>query len=363
MKKILLLVTLILGVAFAYDVDAVRLSKLPTYPMIRVTGVCETVDTTDETVWDLGGDYTYFTSATGLDIYSLSASDNAGAEVTIEASSSSASDNETYSEGAIAITFAGLDIYGNAISERITLNGVTTVNTTETFATVNTYTMEFGTRSEASGNILIEDADDANLDTFAEEGVTTDAIALDVSVLNTVKTGAQIVTVYGLDSTYKRISEEIALSGTTTVNLANDYLRVLSAEVTQVGTAGVASLDIAVLQENTTTTKSIILQANGKSMSGMYTIPLDYTGYITGYTISAGASEQDVEVNILVNDYDSDDTIWKVRDVVYTTDNGFVAKQLPFPIVVSEKGDIEITAGAGSTTKVSVELFIILELD
>jgi hypothetical protein len=76
------------------------------------------IDDSLETVWTEGGLYSYLTSATVLKISSSSANDTSAGT------------------GARTITISGLDANYDEISESVTLNGQTAVNTTQSFLRV-----------------------------------------------------------------------------------------------------------------------------------------------------------------------------------------------------------------------------------
>ena len=76
------------------------------------------IDDSLETIWSEGGLYSYLTSATVLKI------------------SSASTDDASAGTGARTITISGLDGSYNQISESVTLNGQTAVNTTNSFLRV-----------------------------------------------------------------------------------------------------------------------------------------------------------------------------------------------------------------------------------
>jgi len=99
-------------------------------------GINGDVGTSAETVWAQGGVYVYPTSATVMKI------------------SSSSADDAAAGTGARTIQIFGLDASYNEISETVTLNGQTAVNTTNSFLRIfRMYVVTAGSGATAAGTI------------------------------------------------------------------------------------------------------------------------------------------------------------------------------------------------------------------
>jgi len=94
---------------------AVARGKIPGITGLSISGYYATVDTNWQPIWDIGGAYTYFTSAQVVRVWSSSASDVN-----------------------VSITVIGLDSNYNVVSESVLLNnGTTGVLTTSQFLRIN----------------------------------------------------------------------------------------------------------------------------------------------------------------------------------------------------------------------------------
>lgn len=96
------------------------------------------INGTEETVWDAGGIYAYPTAATVMKV------------------SSGSTDDTAAGTGARTVVVSGLDGNYNEISETVTLNGQTAVNTVNSFLRVNrAYVATAGSGGTAAGNIYV----------------------------------------------------------------------------------------------------------------------------------------------------------------------------------------------------------------
>lgn len=103
---------------------------------IQVFGYNPDVDTSEESVWPDGGTVPHPTSASVLKI------------------SSSSTDDTSAGTGARTVVIGGLDADYNVISETVTLNGQTEVNTTNSYLYVNSfYVATAGSGGANAGNI------------------------------------------------------------------------------------------------------------------------------------------------------------------------------------------------------------------
>lgn len=93
---------------------------------------------TEETIWTAGGLYTYITTPTIMKVSSTSASDSSAGV------------------GARTISILGINSTGNEISETVTLNGQTAVNTIHTYTEIqNVLVTSVGSTGYNVGNISI----------------------------------------------------------------------------------------------------------------------------------------------------------------------------------------------------------------
>jgi hypothetical protein len=110
--------------------------QIPGHSAISVFGYNPDVDTAEESIWPDGGTVPHPTVASVLKI------------------SSSSTDDTSAGTGARTVTIVGLDGSYNQVSESITLNGQTAVNTTNSYLYVNGfYVASTGSSGANAGNI------------------------------------------------------------------------------------------------------------------------------------------------------------------------------------------------------------------
>jgi len=110
--------------------------QIPGHSAISIFGYNPDVDTTEESIWPDGGTVPHPTLASVLKI------------------SSSSADDTSAGTGARTVTIVGLDGSYNQVSESITLNGQTAVNTTNSYLYVNGfYVASTGSNGANAGNI------------------------------------------------------------------------------------------------------------------------------------------------------------------------------------------------------------------
>lgn len=110
--------------------------QIPGHSAISIFGYNPDVDTTEESIWPDGGTVPHPTLASVLKI------------------SSSSADDTSAGTGARTVTIVGLDGSYNQVSESITLNGQTAVNTTNSYLYVNRfYVASTGSGGANAGNI------------------------------------------------------------------------------------------------------------------------------------------------------------------------------------------------------------------
>lgn len=97
-------------------------------------------------------------------------------------------------------------------------------------------------------------------------------------------TGAQKITIRGLDANYSDQEVEYDMDGTTPVTTAETWLRFFIAKVTQVGSdASSTNIGEITITGTTTTTSTLVINAvEGRTQNAQYTIPATKTGYFEG---------------------------------------------------------------------------------
>jgi len=176
-------------------------------------------------------------------------------------------------------------------------------------------------------------------------------------------TGARTVYIEGLDADHNVISETISLNGQTAVLTANSYLHINRAYVETAGSlysaagniyfgTGVVTLGIPA------TVYDIIQYDYNTRVTGSYTIPAGYTGYLEQGLFSSGQTGGSNAVTGRLMTRGTDDIRRTVA--VVTLNNGAADYAFEYPVVIPEKTTIEAQAVGASTNNACSSMFIIV---
>ncbi len=177
-----------------------------------------------------------------------------------------------------------------------------------------------------------------------------------------VGTGAQTLTIQGLDSSYNEIEETITLDGTTTVITSNSFLRVYRAFVVKVGSGGVNAGNITISATTVGTTQGYIRQDEGQTLQSIYTIPAGYTGFFYKANITNADTSKYVESHLQIRKLNADGNYeaWRTKhhtDVVGEN----ITIDMAGSVGIPEKSDVRWQANStGNNTEVSAGFKIML---
>ena len=154
-------------------------------------------------------------------------------------------------------------------------------------------------------------------------------------------TGARTVTLIGLDTNHDEITETVEMdgAGTNSVATTNSFLRIYRAYVATAGSGGTNAGLIEIKNNAATVTHARIEIGMGQTEMAMWTVPDDYTFYLT----NLWASESAVASTTI--------TLW-VRPDGGVFQNKFTAvlsgsvldRVYDMPFIVAAKSDIEVRA-------------------
>ncbi len=160
-------------------------------------------------------------------------------------------------------------------------------------------------------------------------------------------TGAQKVTVYGLDGSWDFVTEEFSMTGQTDVDSTSTWRRVNRVIVSQAG-SGRTNAGAITVNHTTTTANvfSVMTAGDGQSLIACYTTPRLKTGILSRYYLSVGeaaGSGTVVHAHLgMRNDLTANNTAWRVRHELYTA--GHVEHDFNIPILCVGPCDIRIRA-------------------
>lgn len=225
-------------------------------------------------------------------------------ETTVSISSSSADDDGAPAgTGALTVKIDGIDRNGAAVTETVTMNGQTAVVTTKKYMKVTAVTaLTFGVGAANAGDLYVIRAGESTLTAGVPDTISACmAIVAATTITNTAGfigvssssanddgapagTGAQTLTIFGLDIYFKTQEEQITLNGQTTVLTTKRFRRVMGARVDTAGSgltnAGdiyvypADSVTLALGVPNATTNMLVKVPAGeGQAQTGIWTIP------------------------------------------------------------------------------------------
>lgn len=160
---------------------------------------------------------------------------------------------------------------------------------------------------------------------------------------SSVSDTAVSIQIFGLDVNYNRITEVVALNGTSNVTTANTYWRINNV----ITTAGTAVGTITVKNVGGTTYAQITI-GSGKTNMSVYTVPAGYTAYLTQFD---GFSSTSVTSGVFATFRGLLTSSTGISNVVLQAPflNTYAVTR-PYPIPVLEKVDLQLqckSSGAG----------------
>ncbi len=177
-------------------------------------------------------------------------------------------------------------------------------------------------------------------------------------------TGARTVYLEGLDANHNTISEIVSLNGQTAVTTTKSYLHVNQCYVATAGSldsaAGSIYFGTGVVTAGVPATVYDIIQYDYNTrITGSYTIPAGYTGYVSQGLFSSGQSSGSGPVTGRLVTRGTDEI--KRTAAIVTINNGAADYVFEYPLVVPEKTTIEAQAiGTGNNNACSSMFILVL---
>lgn len=179
----------------------------------------------------------------------------------------------------------------------------------------------------------------------------------------TAGTGARTIRIEGLDGNYNKITEDITLNGTSSVQTTNEFLRVYRAYNTTVGTSGVNLGTISITAATGDSLQSSIEALRGQTLMTIYTVRDGYYGLITQLNLSVGGSDS-AEVELRTINQNGASRIKYIHNLgtgsIVNIDLGITSS----PILLDPKTDVLVRGkktGTGGSTTISSS-FVIWEV-
>lgn len=176
-------------------------------------------------------------------------------------------------------------------------------------------------------------------------------------------TGARSVYISGLDADYNEVSEAVTLNGQTAVTTANSYVHINDAYVATAGSGNSAAGSIYIGTGIVTagipaTVYDIVAYDYNKRVTGSYTIPAGYTGYLAQGLFSTGQSGGSNAVTGRLMARGTNNI--RLTSAIVTLNNGSADYSFEYPVVIPEKTTVEAQAFGASENNSCSSMFIIL---
>lgn len=176
-------------------------------------------------------------------------------------------------------------------------------------------------------------------------------------------TGARTVFVAGLDANYNEISEIVTLNGQTAVLTTQSFLHINNAYVATAGSGLSAAGDIYFGEGTVTagvpaTVYDLIKFDYNQRITGSYTVPAGYTGYISQGLFSAGQPGGSAQVSGRLLTIGADGI--RRTAAITTVNNGAADYVFEYPLAIPEKTTLEATAQGSSNNNAASAMFILV---
>ena len=157
-------------------------------------------------------------------------------------------------------------------------------------------------------------------------------------------TGANTITIQGLDEDYNEIEESITLNGQTQVVTQLSYLRVYRAFVTLAGSSGTSGGTIYLGSSGASGGVPNTVYANlglgNQTQIAAYTVPAGYTLYLDDINFTAGLSKANKVATCSFVSRDQGSNVFRTRFINVLQSNQLITK-FEYPQPYAEKTDLE----------------------
>ncbi len=196
----------------------------------------------------------------------------------------------------------------------------------------------------------------------------TTALQMSVSSENandtSAGTGARTIYISGLDANSNTVSETVSMNGQTAVTTANSYLHINQCYVATAGSLDSAAGSIYIGTGTVTlgvpaTVYDVIQYDYNTRITGSYTVPAGYTGYVSQGLFSSGQSSGSGPVTGRLVTRGLDEI--RRTAAIVTINNGAADYTFEYPLAIPEKTTVEAQAiGTGNNNACSSMFILVL---
>ena len=176
-------------------------------------------------------------------------------------------------------------------------------------------------------------------------------------------TGARTVYLAGLNANHNQVSETVTMNGQTAVTTINSYLHINQCYVVTTGSNNGAAGSIYFGTGGITlgvpaTVYDIIQYDYNARITGSYTVPAGYTGYISQGLFSTGQSSGSGPVTGRLVTRGTDGV--RRTAAVVTLNNGAADYMFEYPLAVPEKTTVEAQAVGAANNNACSSMFVLV---
>ena len=176
--------------------------------------------------------------------------------------------------------------------------------------------------------------------------------------------GARTIEVFGLDSDYNQISEEVVLDGTSAVTTSKSFLRVNRAFVKTAGdnevASGIIRIGTGIITNNAPgSVYARIDPEDGQTLMCVWTVPAGYTAYLLQKDVACLTEANNKFGTIRLVSRQSGGVFRTHDKFALQNDHTEITYSLPIPF--SEKTDIEVRA-VGSSSNSALHVSATLDI-
>jgi hypothetical protein len=147
---------------------------------------------------------------------------------------------------------------------------------------------------------------------------------------SSASTGAQTVTIVGLDASYNIQTETVTMNGTTPVNTANTYTFINRMFVATFGSGGANIGTITATAAIDATVQATIEVGVGQTLKAIYMVPNGYKAYITAISASIQQTTANNSIDVMLYTKDFGSGGYRLRRNLHLTNSGTSTLQRNF---------------------------------
>lgn len=170
-----------------------------------------------------------------------------------------------------------------------------------------------------------------------------------MSVSSDDDTDTSVVTISGLDDNYDRATETVTITGQTAVTTSTSFVRVNRVTVDSGEPSGAIYIGTGTVTSGVPANIFAKVQTGeNQTLMAVWTVPAGFTAYLQVLTVSCGTSVSNkyTEARLKVRPFGG---VFQTKAHL-TLQNAHVQQNFDYPVVITEKSDIEVRALTSSGT-------------